>query len=297
MRPPNGKRGRSRGRNKGGHHHHGHHNNINRTLESNGPDVKIRGTALHIHEKYLALARDAHSSGDRIAAENYLQHAEHYHRLIASMQPPGQPYQPGMPMSQPGAANGTPAEDEEGGDGAQPGGQGGYPGQSEIGQNFGGPQQNAGGYSGQANGERDYRDNQRSEFRNREPREGGEGRGPREFREHREPREGGENREPRDSGDGRPPRGEFRDRREGREPREAREARQNRGDAPQARSDGEEALAFERRLNGRSRRVGGEDRNGRAITSLERDDASRGRAAEATETSADEADDAGEAAV
>ena len=61
-------------------------NNLNRTLESNGPDVKVRGTAHQICEKYQALARDAQSSGDRIASENYLQHAEHYHRIIQASQ-------------------------------------------------------------------------------------------------------------------------------------------------------------------------------------------------------------------
>jgi hypothetical protein len=54
--------------------------------ESSGPDVKIRGTASHVAEKYLQLARDAQSSGDPIAAENYYQHAEHYFRLIAAAQ-------------------------------------------------------------------------------------------------------------------------------------------------------------------------------------------------------------------
>ena len=54
--------------------------------EFNGPDVKIRGTASHVAEKYLQLARDAQSSGDPIAAENYYQHAEHYFRLIAAAQ-------------------------------------------------------------------------------------------------------------------------------------------------------------------------------------------------------------------
>lgn len=51
-------------------------------FESAGPDVKIRGTAQQVLEKYLALARDAASAGDRIAAENFLQHAEHYYRII-----------------------------------------------------------------------------------------------------------------------------------------------------------------------------------------------------------------------
>lgn len=54
----------------------------NRSYDSNGPDVKIRGTASHIFEKYQQLARDAQSAGDRVAAENYLQHAEHYYRLM-----------------------------------------------------------------------------------------------------------------------------------------------------------------------------------------------------------------------
>jgi hypothetical protein len=61
-------------------------NPLTRSYESNGPDVKIRGNAHHIAEKYLQLARDAHTSGDPVAAENYLQHAEHYYRLIAAAQ-------------------------------------------------------------------------------------------------------------------------------------------------------------------------------------------------------------------
>jgi hypothetical protein len=61
-------------------------NPLTRSYESNGPDVKIRGTAQHIAEKYLQLARDAHSSSDTIMAESLLQHAEHYFRLIAAAQ-------------------------------------------------------------------------------------------------------------------------------------------------------------------------------------------------------------------
>ena len=61
-------------------------NPLTRSFESNGGDVKIRGTALHIAEKYGQLARDAQSSGDRVAAENYLQHAEHYYRIVAAAQ-------------------------------------------------------------------------------------------------------------------------------------------------------------------------------------------------------------------
>ena len=61
-------------------------NPMSRNYESNGPDVKIRGNASHIAEKYSTLARDALSNGDTVMAENYLQHAEHYNRLIAAAQ-------------------------------------------------------------------------------------------------------------------------------------------------------------------------------------------------------------------
>src|SRR5579863_7494302 len=82
---------RSRGRNGGGNPYH---NNPNRggggprpqhrsqTFDSNGPSVKIRGNAYQVFERYLALAREAQSSGDRIAAENFYQHAEHYFRVM-----------------------------------------------------------------------------------------------------------------------------------------------------------------------------------------------------------------------
>ncbi|MET1109949.1 MAG: DUF4167 domain-containing protein [Allosphingosinicella sp.] len=61
-------------------------NPLTRSYESNGPDVKIRGTAQHIADKYAQLARDAQASGDPVAAENYHQHAEHYYRIIAAAQ-------------------------------------------------------------------------------------------------------------------------------------------------------------------------------------------------------------------
>jgi hypothetical protein len=57
-------------------------NALSRHYESNGPDVKLRGTAAQIAEKYLSLARDALASGDMVAAESYFQHAEHYNRII-----------------------------------------------------------------------------------------------------------------------------------------------------------------------------------------------------------------------
>ena len=74
----NGQNKRMRGRNN----HRKSHNPMVRVFESNGPDVKIRGTPAHIAEKYLTLTRDAQSSGDPVLAENYLQHAEHYSRII-----------------------------------------------------------------------------------------------------------------------------------------------------------------------------------------------------------------------
>lgn len=61
-------------------------NPMSRNYESNGPDVKIRGNPSHIAEKYSTLARDALSNGDRVIAENYLQHAEHYNRIVAAAQ-------------------------------------------------------------------------------------------------------------------------------------------------------------------------------------------------------------------
>jgi hypothetical protein len=85
---------RSRGRNGGGNPYH--NNNPNRggggggprpphrsqTFDSNGPNVKIRGNAYQVYERYLALAREAQSSGDSIASENFYQHAEHYFRVM-----------------------------------------------------------------------------------------------------------------------------------------------------------------------------------------------------------------------
>lgn len=60
--------------------------NPNRTYDSNGPEIKVRGSASHVYEKYLQLARDANTQGDRVMAESYLQHAEHYFRILAAIQ-------------------------------------------------------------------------------------------------------------------------------------------------------------------------------------------------------------------
>ncbi len=83
---------RSRGRGNGGGGGGGgmsgqrkHHLPLRlQTFDSNGPDVRIRGNAYQVHEKYLQIARDAQSAGERVAAENYDQHAEHYYRIIAA---------------------------------------------------------------------------------------------------------------------------------------------------------------------------------------------------------------------
>jgi hypothetical protein len=87
MRPGQGKR--SRGRNGGGNPHHNNNNNNRprlpqriQTFDSNGPAVKIRGNAYQVFERYVAMAREAVVSGDRVAAENLYQHAEHYYRVM-----------------------------------------------------------------------------------------------------------------------------------------------------------------------------------------------------------------------
>src|SRR5258706_14814357 len=82
----NNKRMRNRNNNNNNNNNRRGQNPMTRVFESNGPDIKIRGTASHVAEKYVQLARDARSSGDPVAAENYYQHAEHYFRLIAAPQ-------------------------------------------------------------------------------------------------------------------------------------------------------------------------------------------------------------------
>lgn len=83
MKPGQNSKLRMRGRmNNGGGGGKRHMPMRNTTYDSNGPDIRVRGNAHQVLEKYLALARDAASQGDRIAAENYYQHAEHYFRVI-----------------------------------------------------------------------------------------------------------------------------------------------------------------------------------------------------------------------
>ena len=80
-----GRRSRNRNNNGNNGQRRGNHNRM-QVFDSNGPEVRIRGTAYQICEKYMALAKDAASSGDSILAESYLQHAEHYQRIINSWQ-------------------------------------------------------------------------------------------------------------------------------------------------------------------------------------------------------------------
>src|SRR6202158_2067867 len=120
MRNGQNKRMRGRNRGKGGYHHHHHQNPLSRMYESNGPDLKIRGNASHIAEKYLQLARDAQSSGDPIAAENYYQHAEHYFRLIAAAQEHFRQTQPSFYQQQPQQGGNDSDDSFDDGDNEQP---------------------------------------------------------------------------------------------------------------------------------------------------------------------------------
>lgn len=123
----NNKRMRNRNNNNNNNNRRGQ-NPMTRVFESNGPDIKIRGTASHIAEKYVQLARDARSSGDPVAAENYYQHAEHYFRLIAAAQEQFRQNQPQLQQQQQPRIDNDTMDDsgEEDGDnysnfGAEPG--------------------------------------------------------------------------------------------------------------------------------------------------------------------------------
>lgn len=113
MRPVNQKR--PRGGRSGGRRPHmmgGHRN-----FDSNGPDIKIRGTASHIFDRYCQLARDANAQGDRISAENYLQHAEHYYRImVASGAAQQRQQQNGQPQTNGGQPGGFYDNQPEGGE-------------------------------------------------------------------------------------------------------------------------------------------------------------------------------------
>jgi hypothetical protein len=115
----------------GGIRHHGGNIPMNRNhvFDSNGPDMRVRGTSQQLFEKYLQLGRDATSSGDRVMAESYFQHAEHYFRILNAMnqaaQQNGQAHQQANPPRR--QYNGTEETgqlgdmDNEDADGAVPG--------------------------------------------------------------------------------------------------------------------------------------------------------------------------------
>ena len=106
--------------NGGGHSNGGNHGggfNPNRTFDSSGPEIKIRGSASHVYEKYLQLARDANSGGDRVMAENYLQHAEHYFRIMVAQQAQQAQFQAQQAAQN---ANRQPGEQPVGGQQPQP---------------------------------------------------------------------------------------------------------------------------------------------------------------------------------
>jgi len=77
-------RGRQRNNRGGSPRKNNNGNQKTQVFDSNGPDVRIRGTAHQVAEKYVALAKDAQSIGDVVMHQNYLQHAEHYQRLIST---------------------------------------------------------------------------------------------------------------------------------------------------------------------------------------------------------------------
>jgi Domain of unknown function (DUF4167) len=163
---------RMRNRNNNNNNNRRGQNPMTRVYESNGPDIKIRGTASHIAEKYLQLARDARSSGDPVAAENYYQHAEHYFRLIAAAQ---EQFRQNQPQQQPRQDDLISEDDDEGESfssfGQEPG--------------FVPAQQPQPFMRDRDNGPREQRDNQQPYQRDQQPREQRGEREPRGEREHR----------------------------------------------------------------------------------------------------------------
>jgi hypothetical protein len=187
----NNKRMRNRN-NGGGNNNRRGQNPLTRVFESNGPDIKIRGTASHVAEKYVQLARDARSSGDPVAAENYYQHAEHYFRLIAAAQEQFRQNQP-----QPRNIDDVPSPDDLDDDGESFSNFGQEPGFVPVQQQ---PQPYMRDRDGRDrdNGPREHQRDRESQPYQRDqqpPREPREAREPREPREQREPREPREHRE------------------------------------------------------------------------------------------------------
>jgi hypothetical protein len=177
----------------GGNNNRRGQNPLTRVFESNGPDIKIRGTASHVAEKYVQLARDARSSGDPVAAENYYQHAEHYFRLIAAAQEQFRQNQP-----QPRNIDDVPSPDDLEDDGESFSNFGQEPGFVPVQQQPPQPYMRDGRDRDNSPRDRDgqpYQRDQQQPREHREQREPRDQREPREPREHREPREPREQRE------------------------------------------------------------------------------------------------------
>lgn len=147
----------------------------NRVYDSNGPDVKLRGTAQTIAEKYMQLARDAQSSGDTVAAESYFQFADHYYRVWLAAQPVGQPIQFSRRMAEDeyDEDGNEIAAEAEGESQAQEGGEGGEGVAAE-----GGEGQSEGDQQPQQN-----RQNNRNDRYNNNPNQNREGGSNRNFRQ------------------------------------------------------------------------------------------------------------------
>ena len=175
MRPGqhNNKRGRGRNRGRhsgggGGGNNNGGGNPANRVFDSNGPDVKLRGTAQTIAEKYMQLGRDAQSSGDIVMAESYFQHSEHYYRLWLANQPAGQPIQFARrndeeEFEEEGSAdNAEHDDDNQSAEGGLPdGGEGGSSDEGSEGLPVGADQGQGGQNGRPMRQQREYRDNNR----------------------------------------------------------------------------------------------------------------------------------------
>lgn len=217
---------RGRGRNRKSQ------NPLTRSFESNGPDVKIRGTPAHIAEKYISLARDAQSSSDPVLAESYLQHAEHYNRIIMAFreQQIQQGGDPNQLRRQPGPGDVGDADDmgDDGDDDAF--------GVLDIGpgvMSTNEPQPNVRGFE-QSRQHEHGRNRGDFQFRQGRDRQHGGGRSSGDQRHHGEMSQGGE-----PVRQDHQPRREHRENRENREHREHRENRQERQEQGGRRGGGE----------------------------------------------------------
>jgi Domain of unknown function (DUF4167) len=178
-------------------------------FESNGPDVKVRGNAQHVAEKYLQLARDAQSSGDSVMAENYYQHAEHYLRIVAAAQSFAQQNGPPGGVRRPFGSEDVEDDEAEGAEEEDlvPAGHGPQPdivdlqaqrpvremqnrdGEGETARDFRRPMREGREGEGDSDQPREFRRSRDRDFRDRDNRDSRPPREGRDFRENREGRE------------------------------------------------------------------------------------------------------------